>query len=429
MVAVCALALGAAFAAPSNAQGGQDDPTRIGRPPQATPTAAPVPTWNGTVLWSVPLLGAPSVPPAINRTLMFAPLRDGTTVAINHLSGQVAWSVKRSATVAPVALDGLVIGADGAQVWALDAATGAEQWTQAVGAPVLLPLSSGASHVAVATERQEIIVLDADTGRIVSRSALGARITAPPVFLGGVVFGGVEDGRVVAIEAATGRVTWTRILHGRVLSLTAFPDRVFAGGTDDFFYSLDPKDGGVQWKWRVGGDVAATAVADARRVYIVSMDNMLRALDRRHGDLRWQRPLMGRPVGGPLFLGGFLVLAQVAPELRCFDVATGAPACVVGLPGRPLHRPFLPTEGTTDMPRLVFLSGGGQAVAVGPSPEPPLVKWKTVPGKELPAEVAPASPLPVKGKGSWPEAALVPWTTVPGRVLPPEALPPVRRRP
>jgi outer membrane protein assembly factor BamB len=426
-VAAVALACGAASVAPARAQGGQDDPMRIDRPPQSPPKAAPVPTWNGTVLWSVPLASAPSVPPAINRTLMFAPLRDGTIVAVNHLSGQLAWSVKRAATVAPLALDGLVIGADGAQVWALDAATGAEAWTRSVDAAVMLPLSSGASRVAVATERQELVVLDADTGQVVSRSTIGGRMTAPPVFLDGVVFGGVEDGRVVAIDAATGRALWTRTLNGRVLSLTAFPDRVFAGGTDDFFYSLDPRNGAVQWKWRVGGDVAGTAVADARRVYIVSMDNMLRALDRRHGDLRWQRPLMGRPVGGPLFLGGFLVLAQVAPELRCFDVATGAPACVVGLPGRPLHRPFLPTEGTTDMPRLVFLSGGGQAVAVGPSPEPSLVKWKTVPGKELPAEVAPPNPLPVKGKGSWPEAELVPWSTVPGRRLPPEVLPPIRR--
>lgn len=212
-----------------------------------------------------------------------------------------------------------------------------------------------------------------------------------------------------------------------MLSLTAFPDRIFAGGTDDFFYSLDPKDGGVQWKWRVGGDVTGAAVADARRVYVVSMDNMLRALDRRHGDLRWKRPLMSRPVGGPLFLGGFLVLAQVSPELRCFDVATGAPACVVGLPGRPMHRPFLPTEGSADTPRLVFLSGGGQAVAVGPSPEPPLEKWKTVPGTELPAEVAPPNPLPVKGQRSWPEAELVPMTTIPGRLLPAEVLPPIRQ--
>jgi outer membrane protein assembly factor BamB len=425
--AALALACGAAYFTPARAQGGQDDPMRIDRPPQAPPKAAPVPTWNGTVLWSVPLASAPSFPPAFNRTLMFAPLRDGTIVAVDHLAGRQIWSVTRTITIAPIALDGLVIGADGARVWALDAATGAEKWVQSVDAPVLLQPGAGTARVAIATERQEIVVLEANTGRIVSRSALGSRITALPVFLDGVVFGGVEDGRVVAIDAATGQAKWTRRINGRVLSLTAFPDRVLAGGTDDFFYSLDPKDGGVQWKWRVGGDVAAMAVADARRVYIVSMDNMLRALDRRHGDLRWQRPLMSRPVGGPLFLGGFLVLAEVAPELRCFDVATGMPACIVGLPGRPLHRPFLPTEGTTDMPRLVFLSGGGQAVAVGPSPEPPLEKWKKVPGTELPAEVAPPSPLPVKGKGSWPEAELVPMTTVPGRVLRPEVLPPIRQ--
>ena len=150
------------------------------------------------------------------------------------------------------------------------------------------------------------------------------------------------------------------------------------------------------------------------------MDNMLRALDRKRGNMAWQRPLPSRPVGGPLLLGAFVVLAQVAPELRCFDAITGSPACVVGLPGRALHRPFLPTLGTTSMPRLVYLSGGGQAIAVGPSPEPYLEKWLKVPGTPLPPEVAPISPLPVKGRRSWPEPELVPLTYAPGRLLPAE---------
>jgi hypothetical protein len=39
--------------------------------------------------------------------------------------------------------------------------------------------------------------------------------------------------------------------------------------------------------------------------------------------------------------------------------------------------------------RLVFLTGGGQAVGVGPSPEPPLVPMTTIPGRLLPPEVLP----------------------------------------
>jgi outer membrane protein assembly factor BamB len=438
--------------------------TTPGQPAQRVQTGPPgqkvLPTWNGLVLWSVSLATAPSAPPAIDTTQMYAPLRDGTLVAINHRTGKTVWTVTRTVSTTPVALDGMVVGIDGSKVWALDAATGQERWAQVLEGTVNQPPSGDAGHIAVATDRQEIVLLNAATGSVTWHRALGSQPTAPPVILGTTVFAGVEDGRVFAISIAAGSTTWTRKLNGKVLSLTALPDRLLAGGTDDYFHSLDLNSGAVQWQWRVGGDVASPAIADATRVYVVAMDNMLRALDRKRGNMAWQRPLTSRPMGGPLLLGGFVVLAHVAPELRCFDTVTGTPACVVGLPGRALHRPFLPTLGTTSMPRLVYLSGGGQAIAVGPSPEPLLEKWLKVPGTQLPPEVAPISPLPVKGKRSWPEPDLVPltyapgslrphewdpvaplpvpgrrswpepdlvrWTAIPGRVLPPERLPVIR---
>jgi outer membrane protein assembly factor BamB len=398
-------------------------------PRNLPPGAKPVPAWNGIVLWSAALADAPEFPPAFNTTYMFAFLRDGSLVAFDHRSGRQAWSVTRTATVAPAAVSSLMIGADGPTLFALDAATGTERWSQAIAAAPILPLVASADRVIAATDSQEIVLLNAGDGRILWRAPLGATPTAVPVALGDTVFAGLEDGRVVALDAATGAPRWTRTLGARIVVMTALEDRVLVGGAGDFYYSLKPKDGGIQWKWRTGGDALGIAVADAKRVYFVSLDNMVRALDRRGGDLKWQRPMPSRPVGGPLFIGGFLVVAQVSPELRCFDPATGLPACTVGLPGRPLHRPFLPTEGSQAMPRLVFLSGGGQAIAVGPSPEPPLEKWKTVPGTDIGRETEPANPLPVRGKGSWPEAELVPLTYAPGRVLGPELLPAIRRLP
>lgn len=386
--------------------------------PPGPPGQKVLPAWNGLVLWSVSLASAPVAPPALDNTQMYAGLRDGTLVAVNHRTGATVWTVTRTVSTTPLALDGMVVGVDGSKIWALDAPTGQEIWAQTLEGTVILPPSGVSGSIAIATDRQEIVLLSARTGGIVWRRALGSLPTAPPVILGALVFAGVDDGRVVAISTATGSTTWTHALNGRVLSLTALPDRLLVGGTDDYFYSLNLSSGAVQWQWRVGGDVNSSAVADAKRVYFVAMDNMLRALDRTRGNMAWQRPLASRPVGGPLLFGQFVVLAQVAPELRCFHTVTGSPACVVGLPGRALHTPFLPNLGTTNMPRIVYLSGGGQAVAVGPSPEPYVEKWIKVPGTPLPPEVAPISPLPRRTKKNWPEADLVPLTYAPGRPLP-----------
>lgn len=388
--------------------------------PPAAPGQKVTPTWNGIVLWSVALDSQPSAPPAIDTHLMYAPLRDGSLVAVDHETGAPVWIVPRTASETPLALDGVLVGVDGSTVWALESATGAERWTQTVDATVVQPPVGSVWSVAVATDGGEILQLDTTTGKVKWRCPLGSRPTSPPAVLDAWLFAGLEDGRVVAIDATTGRIEWTRTLNGRVLSLTALPDRLLAGGTDDFYYSLNPKNGGIQWQWRVGGDVNSPAAADEKRIYFVAMDNMVRALDRKRGNLRWQRPLQSRPVGGPLLFREFVVLAHVAPELRCFDSVTGTPACVVGLPGRALHTPFLPNLGTTNMPRLVYLSGGGQATAVGPSPEPYVEKWLKVPGSQLPPEVDPGSPLPQRSKKNWPEADLVVLTYAPGRLLPDE---------
>jgi outer membrane protein assembly factor BamB len=340
-------------------------------------------------LWATPLSAPPAHLPAFDAARMFAILRDGTLVAVDHLAGKVIWTVTRSASVPPVATAGLVVGAHGPAVWALDAATGQEKWTRQLDDGPALPLSTAAGGILIGTAPGGLLMLAGTDGRIVWRVPLGATPTAVPVESGGLIVAGLADGRVLGLDALTGAVTWTRKTGGAVLSLTALPDRILAGSADNFFYSLSPRDGGVDWRWRTGGDVTGTAVADARRVYFLSLDNTLRALDRKHGDLKWQRPLTSRPVGGPQFVGEFIVLAQVAPELRCFTAGRGDPACVVSLPGRPLHRPFLATDQESGGMRLVFLSGGGQAVAVGPSPEPPLVPMTAIPGRVLAPEVLP----------------------------------------
>ena len=71
--------------------------------------------------------------------------------------------------------------------------------------------------------------------------------------------------------------------------------------------------GQIDWRWRTGGDVLGTAVVDARRVYFVSFDNILRALDRRSGAQRWKRPLPFRPLTGPLMAGATIITSGVTP--------------------------------------------------------------------------------------------------------------------
>jgi len=344
--------------------------------------AAPVVAFPGGVLWQTPLPAAPAHAPAYDELRAYVALRDRAVVAVDHASGAVAWIAQAAATVAPVRVGGLLVAADGTRAWALDAATGHARWQQTLPAEAArAPVASG-SGVLFATRSGEVVLLSLDDGRPAWRTTVGASPVALVAGREGRSYLGFEDGRLTAL-AGDGSVSWNRALPGTPLSLTPVADRVFVGSADRFLYSLKEKSGAVAWRWRTGGSVTARVAADRRRVYFVSRDAMVRALDRRHGDLRWQRPLRGRAVGAPLLAGDTVIAAGVAPELRGFRIADGAAAGVAPLPGWAVDGPFL-APAAADVPaRVIVVTAGGQMLAVGQTVEPPIVPLERVPGRRI----------------------------------------------
>src|SRR5207253_1611878 len=83
------------------------------------------------------------------------------------------------------------------------------------------------------------------------------------------------------------------------------------------------KTGEVEWRWATGADAIGLPVADDRTVYFVSLDNMLRGLNRSSGVQRWKTPLPFRPVSGPLKYAETIVTAGAAPQLQAFSIRDG----------------------------------------------------------------------------------------------------------
>lgn len=343
----------------------------------------------GRVLWQIALAAPPARLPAFDDRRAYIALQDGTIVAIDHASGQPLWSASVSTSVDPAAAGPSLFGANGSAAWALEADTGRPRWQHDLQAKALLaPVMTDAGPLFL-TEGDEAVLLASEDGREIWRQALGARPVSAAASPPGRVWAGLADGRLLALRTSSPGVDWTRRLGSSALVVTPLGDRLLVGSADNFLYALKVKDGAVAWRWRTGGDVVARAAADANRVYFVSMDATLRALDRRHGDLRWQRPLTTRTLGAPLLAGGILILAGVSPELRGFTTRDGGPAGSVPVPGRALDGPFLaPARGSVPE-RLLVLTGGGHLVAIGQPIEPRLVPLEFLPGRPLPPEGLP----------------------------------------
>ena len=86
---------------------------------------------------------------------------------------------------------------------------------------------------------------------------------------------------------------------------------------------MNAGDGEVEWRWQTGGPVIGLPVVDDRTAYFVSLDNVLRALNKSSGVQRWKIPLPLRPATGPLHAAESILVSGPAPMLRAYNAQDG----------------------------------------------------------------------------------------------------------
>lgn len=278
---------------------------------------------------------------------------------------------------------------------ALNAADGAERWRLALGALAAPPTWREGWLIAGLAEGT-VVAIRATDGAVLWRRSVG-RLSAAPTIDGDRLFLPLDAGRVSAAALVDGAEQWTRPLGGAPGPVLPDGDRIFVGARDNFFYCLDATDGDLRWRWRTGADVVGAAALDEERVYFVSLDNVLRALDRSNGAQRWRRPLALRPLEGPHYAGGRLIVSGLSASVPMFAARDGAPAgdwsaaAELGAPVVVLDRQLEGT-GITLVAIAGAITGEWIAVGVGAAMDPPLEPLSVVPGTPLPPEGPPARP-------------------------------------
>ena len=175
-------------------------------------------------------------------------------------------------------------------------------------------------------------------------------------------------------------------------------NRVYAGSADNFFYSFSADRGRLDWRVRTGADVIGSAVSDERCVYFVSLDTLLRALDRRTGVQRWKRALPARPLSGPVVVGPLIVVPGLMSDVRAYRATTGELAGRAPL-GIDLAAPPLVVESTIpQLNRFLVLTEDGRLSLLEEHVEPPLVPLTKLPGVTVPLTEPPSSPPRAPGR-------------------------------
>ena len=88
----------------------------------------------------------------------------------------------------------------------------------------------------------------------------------------------------------------------------------------------------------------------------MSLDNVLRALNRSSGVQRWKSPLSLRPATGPLRAAEALVVSGPAPTLRAYKAEDGKSAGDFALPGELAAPPHLFTPASRAFPVVLAVA-------------------------------------------------------------------------
>src|SRR5262245_1106741 len=275
-------------------------------------------------IWTLALNSQITVPPAYDPAHVFFGIDANRLVAYTLAEGTQLWLVEARPLKQPAVGDDLVFCEEPGEIVARRIADGSIAWRQPLTDAVSVAPTWTSGWLLVSTEKGSVMMFRATDGHLLWTRDIASPANAAPTVSGDRIYIPTEDGRVVALVAESGEPAWERRLGGAAHDVLVMDDRLYTGSKDNFLYCILTKNGVVDWRWRTGGDVIGLPAADEHHVYFVSLDNVLRSLDRVSGAQQWMRPLTVRPVWGPVKVRDRLLVGGQAARLHTFFLKDGA---------------------------------------------------------------------------------------------------------
>jgi outer membrane protein assembly factor BamB len=318
-------------------------------------------------IWTLSLNNALTAPPAFRDALAVFALEGAQLAAYDLAAGSRLWLTSLATTVEPAIGEHVVFVASDGALSALSLRNGDVVWRQPFDDELAAALTVAGDRLVVATAGGDIVAHRVADGMELWRRHLPRAVTSRPAFVESELFVATADKQIAAINLDTGDVVWSRTLNGVGHDILASGDRIFFGSQDRYFYCLNAEDGTIEWRWPTGADAIGLPSADDRTVYFVSLDNVLRGLNRSSGVQRWKTPLPFRPISGPLKWSETLVVAGTSPLLQAASIREGKSLGSYSVSTELSALPYLFVDSARVFPVLVTISSDiiGRATVSG----------------------------------------------------------------
>ncbi len=266
--------------------------------------------------------------PAVANGIVYIGLNGTVThvAALNANTGTQLWSFAIGGYVeGPIVVtDGVVyFGSLDNKVYALNAATGAKLWSFTTGGYVTTPPAVANSVVYVESDDNHLYALNAVTGAKLWSVGIPLYSYGGPAVANHLVYFGSGDtdgpSEMYALNAATGSVVWSYTIASEFCSSPAVANGlVYVGSLDKNLYALNTVTGALVWNYTTGDVVCASPALANDVVYIGSGDNNVYALNAATGTLLWSYATENEIISSPAVANGVLYIGSEDGNVYAF---------------------------------------------------------------------------------------------------------------
>ena len=268
------------------------------------------------------------------------PKRSGASTSLSPVTNRTIWSktvgpnagadilMYSSVAALPATLGNVVfVASTNGTVYALNAATGALNWTQTPAPGFAFHSSSAFAEgiVFIGCDNGVVYALNASNGSVKYSIATGGAVYSSPAIDAGKVFVSSLDGKIYAFRS-NGTNLWTSTLDGSVYSSPAVSGgAVFVGTSNGTMFALNETSGATLWKNNItpGSIIYSSPAIAYGRVFFGSSDGKVYALNAGNGTASWNITTSSAVYSSPSIADGIVFVGSLDGNLYALDVSTG----------------------------------------------------------------------------------------------------------
>lgn len=288
---------------------------------------------KGNPVFTYNLNTAVEATPMIHDSVLYIGRIDGFLSAVSLSKKDTLWSFETmgqvSATPNTVNFEGrqsVVFGSYDNFLYCVDARDGSEINRFESGYYLNGAVAVWKEHVIFGGCDSWLRIINTRTGMPTDSLLLDAYIPASPAIMGDFCYVGDYSGNIYELLLEKGKIVrHKKIMKSTnenssfvsVLSITA--ETVFALSNERYLYSIDRKDGKVNWKYLLKGNVGESSpLVCNEKVIICTKTGIVNILDAQKGTLEWEYDTGEQIVGSPAVIKNHFFVLTTKGTLLCF---------------------------------------------------------------------------------------------------------------